>query len=206
LCAYLDWAALRPITEMEYEKICRGPGLSNGEYAWGTTNITAGTTIGIVPEDGTEVFTNPNANCTYNDVTYTGGDGGRGPVRVGIHAKVGSTSREASGATYYGVLDMSGNVWEMVVMVSDPSGGTTGSPTYDGKWGDGVLDWATGQANESTWPLGNPGGFGFRGGSWAHAWEALRVSARWCSRPGHDCSGNRNPSVRHEHHGGRGAR
>ena len=205
LCAYLDWAALRPITEMEYEKICRGPGLSNGEYAWGTTNITAGTTIGIVPEDGTEVFTNPNANCTYNNVTYTGGDGGQGPVRVGIHAKVGSPSREASGAAYYGVLDMSGNVWEMVVMVSDPTG-EVGSPTYDGKRGDGVLDWATGQANESTWPLGNPAGFGLRGGSWGNPWYDLRVSSRVCSVPGHNCSSTRNPDGRHEHHGGRGAR
>jgi formylglycine-generating enzyme required for sulfatase activity len=206
VCGYLDWAALRPITEMEYEKICRGPGASAGEYAWGSTNITAGTTIGITPENGTEVFTSPNANCTYDNVTYTGGDGGRGPVRVGIHAKVGSPSREASGATYYGVLDMSGNVWEMVVMVSDPSGGTNGAPTYDGKWGDGVLDWATGQANESTWPLGNPGGFGLRGGSWSNGSEDQRVSARSCSRPGHNCSSTRDPDNRNANHGGRGAR
>jgi formylglycine-generating enzyme required for sulfatase activity len=205
LCAYLDWAALRPITEMEYEKICRGPGASAEEYAWGSTNITAGTTIGITPENGTEVFTNPNANCTYNNVTYTGGDGGQGPVRVGIHAKVGSPSREASGATYYGVLDMSGNVWEMVVMVSNPAG-NVGSPTYDGKWGDGVLDWATGQANETTWPLANPGGFGLRGGSWTNSSEYQRVSARSCSYPGHTCSGTRNPDSRLNTHGGRGAR
>jgi len=205
VCAYLDWAALRPITEMEYEKICRGPGPSAGEYAWGTTSITPGTTIGITPENGTEVFTNPNANCTYNNVTYTGGDGGQGPVRVGIHAKVGSPSREASGATYYGVLDMSGNVWEQVVMVSDPAG-EVGAPTYDGKWGDGFLDWATGQANESTWPLGNPGGFGLRGGSWGNLWYDLRVSSRICSVPEHTCSWTRNPDGRHEHHGGRGAR
>ena len=203
VCAYLDWAALRPITEMEYEKICRGPGASAGEYAWGSTIITPGTTIGIVPENGTEVFTNPNANCTYNGVTYTGGDGGQGPVRVGIHAKVGSPSREASGATYYGVLDMSGNVWEMVVMVSDPAG-NVGSPTYDGKWGDGVLDWATGQANESTWPLGNPGGFGFRGGGWGSPSHDLRVSSRIWSRPGHS---GRDPNLRGgATNGGRGAR
>jgi formylglycine-generating enzyme required for sulfatase activity len=205
VCAYLDWAALRPITEMEYEKICRGPGASAGEYAWGTTNITAGTTIGITPENGTEVFTNPNANCTYNNVTYTGGDGGQGPVRVGIHAKVGSPSREASGATYYGVLDMSGNVWEMVVMVSDPAG-NVGVPAYDGKWGDGVLDWVTGRANETTWPLGNPGGFGMRGGSWTDGSQYQRVSSRWCSRPGHTCMGTRNPDGRYNDAGGRGAR
>jgi formylglycine-generating enzyme required for sulfatase activity len=205
LCAYLDWAALRPITEMEYEKICRGPGPSLGEYAWGTTNITAGTTIGITPENGTEVFTNPNANCTYNNVTYTGGDGGQGPVRVGIHAKVGSPSRQASGATYYGVLDMSGNVWEMVVMVST-STGNIGSPAYEGNWGDGELDWATGRADQTSWPLGNPGGFGLRGGSWGNSWYDLRVSSRICSYPGHTCMGTRNPDARYNDAGGRGAR
>lgn len=205
VCAYLDWAALRPITEMEYEKICRGPGASAGEYAWGSTNITAGTTIGITPENGTEVFTNPNANCTYNNVTYTGGDGGQGPVRVGIHAKVGSPSREASGAAYYGVLDMSGNVLEQVVMVSDAAG-NVGIPAYDGKWGDGVLAWTTGRANETSWPLGNPAGFGIRGGSWANPWHTQRVSSRACCVPGHTCMGTRNPDGRYNDIGGRGAR
>lgn len=209
LCAYLDWAALRPITEMEYEKICRGPLAEvRGEYAWGSTNITAGTTIGITPENGTETFTNTNANCTYNNVTYTGGDGGQGPVRVGIHAKPGSPSREASGASYYGVMDMSGNVWEMVVIVSGPDG-TVGTPAFTGSWGDGVLDWTSGRANQADWPLGNPGGFGFRGGSWGNDWRDQRVAARNCSYPGHGCAncGNaRNPDCRHQHHGGRGAR
>lgn len=209
VAAYLDWAALRPLTEMEYEKACRGPLPEvRGEYAWGTTNITFGTSLSLTPENGTEVFSAPaNANCTgWIGGNYTGGDGGQGPVRVGIHAKPGSPTREASGASYYGVLDLSGNVWEMVVMVSAPDG-TVGAPTYDGKWGDGVLDWTTGRANETTWPLGNPGGFGVRGGSWGNNWDAQRVSARGCSRPDHTClGGTRNPDFRHEHHGGRGAR
>ena len=37
LAAYLDWAALRPMTELEFEKICRGPNPPiAGEYVWGT--------------------------------------------------------------------------------------------------------------------------------------------------------------------------
>lgn len=206
LCAYFDWAALRPITEMEYEKICRGPLPSmNNEYAWGTTNITFGTTIGSTPENGTEVFTAPaNANCTGGNVTYTGGDGGQGPVRVGIHAKPASPSREASGASYYGVMDMSGNVWEKVVMVSAPNG-TVGSPTYDGTWGDGVLNWTTGEANQPTWPLDNPGGWGYRGGGWDNDWRWHRISARVGCVAGHTWD-NRNPYARGATHGGRGAR
>jgi len=210
LCAYLDWAALRPITEMEYEKACRGPGASANEYAWGTTNITAGTTIGISPENGTEVFTNANANCTWGNITYTGGDGGQGPVRVGIHAKINSPSREASGATYYGVLDMSGNVWEMVVMVADGSSASNvTASSYDGQWGDGALDWTTGRANQANWPLGAsaPVGFGLRGGSWEETDNRfLRVSARNCSRPAHGCSNSRDPNYRYRDIGGRGAR
>ena len=41
LCAYADWAALRPMTELEYEKACRGPNNPVlGEYAWGNTSIS----------------------------------------------------------------------------------------------------------------------------------------------------------------------
>ena len=40
LAAYLDWAALRPMTELEFEKVCRGtmPRVA-GEYPWGDTTI-----------------------------------------------------------------------------------------------------------------------------------------------------------------------
>jgi hypothetical protein len=41
---------------------------------------------------------------------------------------------------HYGVLDVGDNLWERVVMVSDPSV-NVGSPEYDG-----VLDWNTGRA------------------------------------------------------------
>jgi formylglycine-generating enzyme required for sulfatase activity len=201
--AFLDWAALRPISEMEYEKACRGAGpLVLGEYAWGTTSIAAGTMINKTPEDGTEEFSNAGANCTYNNVTYTGGDGGQGPVRVGIHAKTVPSTREASGATYYGVLDMSGNVWEMVVLVANESA------TFTRTWGDGYLDPTTNNHDVATWPTANtsPSPFGLRGGSWWNNWQDQRVSARWCSHATHTCMGTRNPSFRSYEVGGRGVR
>ena len=35
--AYADWAGLRPMTELEFEKACRGPLTPvAGEFAWGT--------------------------------------------------------------------------------------------------------------------------------------------------------------------------
>ncbi|MGK4567112.1 SUMF1/EgtB/PvdO family nonheme iron enzyme [Flavobacterium sp. 3HN19-14] len=40
VAAYLDWSALRPMTELEFEKSCRAPlPRVAGEYPWGTTDI-----------------------------------------------------------------------------------------------------------------------------------------------------------------------
>ncbi len=202
LMAYLDWAALRPMTEMEFEKICRGTGPSiNGEYAWGSTSITAGTTLNLTPENGTEEFSNVGANATYNNVTYTGGDGGRGPVRVGIHAKINGT-RESSGAAFYGVLDMSGNVWERCVAVHD------NTTAYDGRWGDGYLD-AAGLANATNWFLPTTGnnnpasqGVAFRGGSWYDNTNYLKVSNRYHAY----VNAGDDPDARYGNYGGRGVR
>lgn len=203
LTAYLDWACLRPITEMEYEKICRGPGPSvDNEYAWGTTTITAGTTFNISPENGTEEFVNAGANCTYNNVVYTGGDGESGPVRVGIHAKPNSPSRQASGAAYYGVFDMSGNVWEMVIMVSSAS--CSGADAFTGSWGNGD------GVPPASW--GGDDHFGLRGGAWnSSGWGGgpLRVSDKSQCYPGWRTGwwgDNITQTTRGAAYGGRGAR
>ena len=78
LCTYLDWAGLRPMTELEYEKICRGPSAPvAGEYAWGSTTIgtNALVTFSISPEDGTETITSPSGiNAIYDITTFSSGD------------------------------------------------------------------------------------------------------------------------------------
>src|SRR5205814_1580703 len=62
--AYLDWAALRPLTELEYEKVCRGTNPPVGfEGAWGTSYGTKGIAISGT-EDGTETITNYGANVS----------------------------------------------------------------------------------------------------------------------------------------------
>jgi hypothetical protein len=65
LFAYLDWACLRPMTEIEYEKVCRGTALfAADEFPWGSTNnqvlVAANGLSGA--ENGAETVLTPNAN------------------------------------------------------------------------------------------------------------------------------------------------
>ena len=108
---FLDWAALRPMTELEYEKICRGPMVPTPrEYAWGNNQITLPS--GIKNKNTAQEYYG-TGNCMYGNTTLV--EATDGPTRPGSFAKTANSTRQASGATYYGVFDMSGNVWEMVV-------------------------------------------------------------------------------------------
>jgi formylglycine-generating enzyme required for sulfatase activity len=178
LLAYMDWACLRPMTELEFEKACRGNGPYVGGYAWGTTDIVEMTTVGT-PEDGTEVSLTAGANAHYNGGYLSGGDGGNGPARVGIFATANTSSRVETGATYYGIMEMSGNVYEQVVTVYTDTMFTN----FDGQWGDGYLD-TTGHADVPHWPYANVAinASGYhrmgRGGGFPNGPTVLRVAER----------------------------
>ncbi len=179
LLAYLDWACLSPMTELQFEKVCRGNGpYVQNEYAWGSTDI-APITLLSTPEDGTEIAQNPGANCSYNNLTLTGGDGGRGPVRVGIFATATVTNKMEAGASYYGIMELSGNLWEQMVIATTQ----TDNFLFSGLWGDGYLD-SLGYANVATWPFPNAingvnnAYHSLRGGSWYHGTTRLRTSDR----------------------------
>jgi formylglycine-generating enzyme required for sulfatase activity len=172
--AYTDWAGLRPFTELEFEKAARGPGTPvSQDYAWGTSaNITQVTALSNPGESG-EVSDPLGANLAYNNPNTLWG-----PVRSGAFAR-GATGRIAAGSSYYGVMELSGNLWERPVTVGNSSG-----YNFDGsKHGDGILS-GTGYANESTWPGLSAGvvtlatGSGFRGGSWIGGSTFARVSDR----------------------------
>ena len=173
--AYADWAALRPFTELEFEKACRGgqTPVAN-EYAWGlsdspTTTAIAATTISGT-EDGTETITLPaGANSCFGNKTFTNGDAGQGPLRCGIFA-TGSSTRTTSGAGYYGVMELSGNLWERPVTVGNPEG-----RAFTGTHGDGDLT-----TTPSGWPSSSTAtGVGFRGGTWGDGATYARVSDRY---------------------------
>ncbi len=154
--AYADWAGLRPMTELEFEKACRGPAdpVPN-EYAWGTATIVVQTGhTGGADGSGTEKALPANANCNGPDNKVGG------PVRAGIYATADST-RQASGASYWGILELSGNPCEWTVTVGDAGRGFTGLH------GDGVLSPA-GAANAANW-----GGEFYRGGSFAGGYTSV---------------------------------
>lgn len=170
--AYADWAGLRPMTELEFEKACRGPltPVAN-EYAWGSTAVTDITGFSGTDGSGTETASPANANCNLNN------DGILGPVRCGIYA-TGSSDRIASGATYWGIMEMSGNLWERPVTV----GNTTGR-AFTGALGDGKLD-ASGYANADYWPGTGAIGAGVRGGDLYNSSIFLRSSDRYVAAYG----------------------
>ncbi len=163
--AYTAWAGLRPMTETEYEKICRGPlAPVAGEFAWGSTSISNAT---VINNSGTETeTTNSQANASYNNAS-----GVQGPLRVGIFA-TSSSSRVAAGASYYGVMDMSGGLWERVVSL-----GSSAGRNFTALHGQGMLN-TQGHANISGWPGENAIGSGFRGGHWRGTIHNMRISAR----------------------------
>ncbi len=200
LCAFLDWAALRPMTELEFEKTARGPlSAVSAEYAWGSASLTQAVTFSTSPELGLETITTANANVTQNSTTLSRGDDflgdtnySIGPLRVGIFATSTST-RETSGAGYYGVMELSGNASERAVTVGNPTGRNFSASSTTGH-GDGVLTTVAsyeGNANVTNWPgtdatpsrgITGATGSGWRGGSWwdDSVWDppTLRISNR----------------------------
>ena len=117
LYSYLDWAGLRPMTNFEFEKIARGPLSRIGnEFIWGTTNITQAQSTSL-NNPGT---TSETSSVTGPGLAAYGSSTSNGPLRVGFSA-TSSSNRENSGAAYYGVMNLGGNVWEMVVGGSNVS-------------------------------------------------------------------------------------
>ena len=196
LTALLDWSGLRPMSELEYEKAGRGSrGVSSpiaavsGEYAWGSTSITQATSI---TNDGT----GSERGQSGSNIAYNSAAGVQGPLRVGSFA-AGVNTRVASGAGFYGVLELSGNVWERAVTV----GRSTGR-AFEGRYhGNGVLD-SSGDPNVTSWPaptgVNNAVGAGFRGGAWNNSVITARLSDRYYAADTN--------SARYSDFGGRGVR
>jgi formylglycine-generating enzyme required for sulfatase activity len=169
--AYADWSGLRPMTELEFEKACRGnqPAVA-GEYAWGTAGIAnleyTLSNAGAANEGITTNYITTAGNAMHTETKGTIG----GPVRVGIFAANGSnTGRVSAGASYWGIMELSGNLNERTISIGIASG-----RIFTGDTGDGLLG-SNGDANIANIDLG---GMGFRGGSFKGPRYELRVSDR----------------------------
>ncbi len=152
--AYSDWAGLRPMTELEFEKACRGGDAVKRESAWGTTNTNT-TTLTFANEGEASEQVATNYSTSSGNTTYSLS----GPVRVGIFAaNANNTGRETSGATYYGIMEMTGNLYERCVTVGNSTG-----RSFTGLHGNGELD-TNGDPDVSNWPIS--AGLGLKGGTY----------------------------------------
>lgn len=166
LAAYLDWAGLRPLTELEYEKAGRGIRTPvPNTYPWANTTLTAATGINNAGEPA-ETAANSGANAVFGDQA-----GVNGPLRTGVFGTA-TTSKTALGAGEYGATEMAGNVWECIISLGHPTG-----RSFDGLHGNGDIS-AAGDANVPNWPANDALGTGVRGGSWSSAAARLLLSDR----------------------------
>lgn len=199
VAAYLDWSGLAPMTELQYERMCRGNTSAGanlsvlGEYAWGTNTIfgspytlTAGATTSELASNASGSV----GNAVYS-VTVPGG-----PVRSGIFATAIS-NRVMSGASFYGIMEMSGNMTEYCISLGQqagrschyiPNGNGTLSAAGNAQLsvgGAGFWPGMEGNLNTNatttcsgTCEVTSSGGIRIRGGSIGDAANSLSISDR----------------------------
>ncbi len=143
LLAYLDWAGLRPMSFLEYEKIARGNLYPVAqEYSWGSTAYTSN--LGLTLIDSGTSSEKWSVSGTSKGISTLGGR----VIRVGANALSSGASRELSNGTYYGVIDLGNNPGDFYIdkdYVND----------FSDEVGDGNIS-TLGQANNVDWPSISP--------------------------------------------------
>lgn len=191
---YLVWACLRPMTEFEFEKAARGPGFPLQEaYAWGTTSINATPHQLAATDSPIEYIFTLTSNIGNASYAVTD-DVLDGPLRCGIFAYPYPVNilktREDSGSSYYGIMELSGNLGERIVTV-----GSVNHRAFNGNHGQGNL----GSVVQGNVNFVNLLANTRRGGNWNEDASLLRISDR-------TFSGGPTGSGRRNHTGGRGVR
>lgn len=171
MIAYADWTGLRPLTELEFEKMSRRPypyPALRGEYVWNTAeNFTpAAGFFGETEGKSTERLASGNINAEAKL---------KGPVRSGAFAAGGAGQTEA-GASFWGVMDLGGNLAELYY--NSNTEGRAFCGLQDANHGDGKINAAgVGDVSNVFWPV-EPKAFALRGGSFRDARERTRISDR----------------------------
>lgn len=197
VAAWLTWAGLCPMTEIQFERICRGVSFGGiqtvlGEYAWGDTSLITSSLNLINAFASNELIS--NASTSVGNANYLDVNAG-GPLRNGIFATP-SSSRVTSGSTFFGVMDMSGNLFEPCVTVGNVIGRSFSKSAENGWYGSargqGYVN-SNGNAQVFRWPgcstdpnteadedciVINANGTILRGGAWDLNKTYMKVSDR----------------------------
>jgi formylglycine-generating enzyme required for sulfatase activity len=182
---YLDWSALRPMTEFEYERICRGPianvAYQSNELVWGLdgSNAANRTAISSLTNSGaSNESMNPDP-CVSNGSVIANNTIG-GPARVGItHATCTPTpsTRANAGSSFYGVTDMAGNNLDWVWSFGLHPNNTGLIGTYIAREDMGDGDVLT--IPPASWTVSSQNMY--KGGSWTcpiTTWQFFTISMR----------------------------
>lgn len=181
MAAYADWAGLRPMTELEYEKACRG-GVSAvlHENPWGNTNVFTSSDYSISNAGSANSNISNMGTQTGNAVFHPNQPSSLRPLRCGIFAaSATNNTRQETGATIYGVMEMGGNLFETAINL-----GKAAADDFKNH-GDGKLT-NNGYADLSSWPgysngkvdeVG-PTGIIYKGGGITNSENKLHVSYR----------------------------
>lgn len=177
MLAYADWTGLRPLSELEYEKMARRP-WPNKVHQW---DWAGGTIDELKPPQLSNQIIDAGKNTErLTAVNVNAGGKEEGPVRSGAFAKGKDNSADA-GASFWGVMDLSGNLSEIYYNV-EPIG-----RSFDFRresHGDGMIaansetNAGDGNVSPSYWPQ-NVAAFAVRGGNFlSEEKQDLAVSER----------------------------
>ena len=160
MLAYADWCGLRPLSEMEYEKMCRAyyPTKSvRGEYPWNTLSYQKLTNLNDARGTRTEAPINGAENVNIERAV-------EGPIRVGAFA-TNAENRAQTGVSFWGVMDWAGNLAE--ICYNGNMEGRKFKGIQPSQHGNGKIR-NNGEADVSVfyWPQ-DKDAFALKGGSWA---------------------------------------
>lgn len=164
MAAFMDWAAMRPMTEFEFEKAARGSDKpTSRQNAWN------GPIAFLAKGAGSDAALQLAAN--FLEISDR-------PLKVGMNIRKGR-NRQQTGVSFFGVADLSGSINERTISIGRAEG-----RAFDGAHGDGELG-PDGFADVATWP-GFDGAFntgkqgqGQRGGSFQYPEHLVAISNRY---------------------------